>query len=129
MTTQSIAAAGLSERCAATGGNFFTDVPVADLYLLKHILHEWNDDQCKAILSNIARRIETGGRVLVIEMVIPDDNAPAAAQLMDVNMLVLVPGRERTTAQYSALFAAAGLRLLDVRPTHSPMSVLVVERA
>lgn len=128
LATRSIADAGLSERCTVVGGDFFADVPAADLYLLKHILHDWSDDQCKTILANIARRIEPNGRVLVIEMVIPDDSSPSAAQLMDVNMLVMLPGRERTVSQYAALLAAAGLSLVDVRPTHSPMSVIVAER-
>ncbi len=75
------------------------------------------------------QRQRPGGRVLLIEMVIPDDGSPSAAQFMDVNMMVLLPGRERTAAQYGQLLAGAGLRLVDVRPTHSPMQVIVAAAA
>jgi hypothetical protein len=128
MATQAIRDAGLSERCRAIGGDFFIDVPEADLYVVKHILHDWSDEQCRTLLGNIARRAKVGARVLVIEMVVPDDSSPSAAPLMDLNMLVLLPGRERTAGQYGELFSSAGLRLIDVRPTHSPMQVVVAEK-
>ncbi len=128
LATRAIADAGLSERCRAVGGDFFVDVPEADLYVLKHVLHDWSDAQCETLLSNVARRIRPGGRVLVIEMVIPDDGSPSMAQLMDLNMLAMLPGRERTEAQYGDLLRSAGLRMLGVRPTHSPMQVVVAER-
>jgi hypothetical protein len=127
-TKESIAKVGLAERCEAVGGDFFVDVPEADLYVLKHVLHDWNDAQCRTLLANVARRMQPGGRLLVIEMVIPDDRSPSAAQLMDLNMLVMLPGRERTAGQYAELFATAGLRTVDIRPTHSPMHVIVVEK-
>lgn len=66
--------------------------------------------------------------MLIIEMVVPDDATPSAAPLMDLNMLVLLPGRERTAGQYGELLSATGFRLIDVRPTHSPMQVVVAER-
>jgi hypothetical protein len=128
MATQAIAEAGLADRCRAVGGDFFVDVPAADLYVVKHVLHDWSDDQCRTLLGHIARRAKPGARVLVIEMVIPEDGTPSAAPLMDLNMLVLLPGRERTAGQYGELLAAAGLRLVDVRPTHSPMQVVVAEK-
>lgn len=128
LAEQSIAQHGLSERCRATGGDFFVDVPEADLYVLKMILHDWNDEQCRTILGNVSRRLQPGGRVLLIEMVIPDDNTPSAAQLMDLNMLAMLPGKERTARQYGALLSAAGLRLVEVLPTHSPMQVVVAEK-
>ena len=121
--------AGLADRCNAIGGDFFADVPVADLYVMKHVLHDWNDEQCKTILRNCAKHLEPGGRVLLLEMVIPDDGRPSAAQLMDLNMLVVTHGKERTAGQYAELLAAAGLRLVDVRPTHSPLQVVVADKA
>lgn len=129
LATRALAEWGLAERARAVGGDFFVDVPAADLYVLKMILHDWNDAQCTTILAHIASRIAPGGRVLVLEMVIPDDNASSAAQLMDLNMLVMLPGRERTAKQYASLFAAAGLRFVEVRPTHSPMQVVIAEKA
>ena len=126
--TSAIAKAGLTDRCCAVGGDFFVDVPVADLYVMKHVLHDWNDEQCKTILGNCAKHLQPGGRVLIIEMVIPDDGRPSAAQLMDVNMLVVTHGKERTTGQYAELLAAAGLRLVDVRQTHSPLQVVVADK-
>ncbi len=129
LAEQTIRAAQLGDRCRAIAGDFFVDVPPADLYVMKQVLHDWNDEQCRTILGNCAKHLPRGGRVLVIEMVIPDDNAPSAAQLMDLNMLVMLPGRERTAGQYAELFGAAGLRFVDVRATHSPMQVVVAEKA
>jgi len=125
---RAIEALGLADRCRAVGGDFFVDVPEADLYVLKHVLHDWNDARCRTILGHVARRMKPGGRVLLIEMVIPDDNTPGVAQLMDLNMLVMLPGRERTAAQYAELLASAGLRMTEVRPTHSPMQIVVAEK-
>jgi hypothetical protein len=128
LATKSIAEAGLSERCRAVGGDFFVDVPEADLYVLKHVLHDWNDEQCKTILANVSRRMRPGGRLLVIEMVIPDDGSPSAAALMDINMLALLPGRERSGREYGELLASAGMRLETILPTHSPMQVIVAAK-
>jgi len=126
--TAALAEAGLADRCRAVGGDFFAEVPAADLYVMKHILHDWNDEQCVTILRNCAKHLERGGRILLLEMVIPDDGRPSAAQLMDVNMLVVTHGRERTAGQYAELLAAAGLRLVDVRPTHSPLQLVVADK-
>src|SRR5262245_19920343 len=93
---QQLAADGLSSRAEAVGGDFFVDVPSGDVYLLKQILHDWNDEQCKAILSRCAKRMTAAGRLCIVEMVIPDDNSPSMAALMDLNMLVMLPGRERS---------------------------------
>ncbi len=120
-----IEARGLSGRCEVLGGDFFEAVPGgADVYILKQILHDWNDEQCVTILSNIARGLPSAGRVLVAEMVIPDDRTPTAAQLMDLNMLALLPGRERTQSEYANLFRAASLQLTSVTQTHSPFQIV-----
>ena len=115
---------GLAGRVEARGGDFFTDVPAGDVYLLKHILHDWNDDQCRTILSTCANRLHASGKVLVIEMIIPDDNSPSMAAMMDMNMLVMLPGRERSLMEYRALLNAAGLKLDRVIQTHSPFQVI-----
>jgi hypothetical protein len=115
---------GLGGRAEAVGGNFFVDVPEGDVYLLKQILHDWNDDQCRTILANCARRLAGGGRVYLVEMVIPDDNSPSFASLMDLNMMVMLPGRERTLKEYKTLLDASGLKFERLLPTHSPFEII-----
>ncbi|MFT3840153.1 MAG: methyltransferase [Myxococcaceae bacterium] len=126
---QGLEAAGLKARCEAIGGDFFQQVPQGEVFLLKQILHDWNDEQSVALLKNVAKSMRGDGRVLVVEMIIPDDNSPSPAQLMDLNMLVMLPGRERTAKEYGALFAQAGLTLTRVLPTHSPFSIVEAKRA
>jgi len=120
-----MAAQHLLGRCTVVSGDFFQSVPSADLYILKQILHDWNDEQATTILRNCAASMTPHGRVAIVEMVIPDDGAPTAAQLMDVNMLAILPGRERTQAEYSALLADGGLRFERLVPTHSPFQILL----
>ena len=121
---KAIAAIGLGERGEAVAGDFFKAVPQGDVMLLKQILHDWNDEQCITLLRNCAESLPKGGRVLVVEMVISEDGRPSPAHLMDVNMLVLLPGKERTATEYGKLFAAAGLKLERVHATHSPFSIV-----
>ncbi len=119
-----MSAAGVADRCEVVGGDFFAGVPAADVYLLKHILHDWDDAQSVRILRNCATAMRPGGRVVVVEMVIPDDGRPTLAQLMDINMLVMLPGQERSRSEYAALFDAAGLRFERLTETHSPFQVI-----
>jgi hypothetical protein len=99
-------------------------VPEGDVYLLKQILHDWNDDQCRTILANCARRLARGGRIYIVEMVIPDDNSPSFASLMDLNMMVMLPGRERALKEYKVLLDAAGLKFERLLPTQSPFQII-----
>jgi hypothetical protein len=122
-------AAGLAQRCEVVAGDFFARVPDADIYVMKQILHDWDDAQCVKILRNCAAAMRPGGRVVLVEMVIPDDGRPSLAQLMDVNMLVMLPGQERTRSEYAKLFEAAGLRLERLSETHSPFQVIEAVRA
>ncbi len=113
-------------RLSAVGGDFFDAVPEGgDLYLLKFILHDWDDARSIQILRNIRTAIRPGGRVAVIEMVLPDSIAPHPGWLMDLNMLVMTGGRERRAAQYQTLFDAAGFTTERVIPTASPMSIIL----
>jgi len=121
---KTLAAVGLGERCEAVAGDFFEAVPQGDVMLLKQILHDWNDEQCVSLLRNCADSLPKAGRVLVVEMVISEDGRPSPAHLMDVNMLVLLPGKERTATEYGKLFSAAGLKLERVHATHSPFSIV-----
>jgi len=123
-----LAAAGLAARSEVIAGDFFDEVPAGDLYLLKQVLHDWNDEQCVRILDRCARAMESAGKIMVIEMIVPDDGRPSAAQLVDLNMLVMLPGRERTAAEYAALFERAGLRLDRRIDTRGPFQILEVSR-
>jgi len=96
---------------------------------LKQVLHDWNDDQCRVILSNCAGRLTPGGRILIVEMVIPDDNAPSMAAMVDMNMLVMLPGRERSLQEYRSLLEAAGLGLDRVIETRSPFQVIEASKS
>jgi hypothetical protein len=121
---QALAALGLSDRVEAVAADFFKTVPSGDVYLLKQILHDWSDEQCVTILKNCASAMNPGGRVVVVEMVVPQDGSPSMAQMMDLNMLVLLPGRERTELEFAAVFEAAGLSRPVLTTTHSPFLLI-----
>lgn len=114
-----------SARIELVAGDFFRAAhPGADLYVLKFILHDWNDAQATTILRHIAAAMAPGGRVLVCESIVGAPNQPDPARWLDLHMMVQVGGRERTQAEFESLFAAAGLRLLRAQPTACGMSVL-----
>lgn len=116
----------VADRLEAIGGDFFASVPEGgDLYLLKFILHDWDDERSALILRNIRKAIRPDGRVAIVEMVLPDDNSPHPGRLMDLNMLAMTGGRERSAAEYAALLEPAGFRTESLTPTASPMSVLI----
>jgi hypothetical protein len=106
-------------------GSFFDAVPHGQAFFLKFVLHDWDDQHAVRILQNCRNAMSDGGRVFVIEVVLPDDTASSTAKTHDVNMLVLTGGRERTLAEYSSLISAAGLAL--VRITRTPHGVSVLE--
>ncbi len=110
--------AGVADRCETVGGDFFTDaLPDGDAYMLRQIVHDWDDARATAILANCRRALGAGGRLLVIERRIAPDRQLALPVLhIDLEMLVNVGGQERTDDEYRALFAAAGFRLTDVVP-------------
>ena len=122
--TAAASALGLAERSRALSGDFFTHVPEADIYLLKNILHDWNDEQGRRILERCRRAMRPGGRVIVIEALLGEIGEPPLAPLMDLNMMVMLPGRERTLAEYCALLKQAGLRLSKSSPIRSPLAVI-----
>lgn len=123
-----IARAGLADRCRTVGGDFFASVPAgADAYLLRHILHDWEDPDAVAILRNCREAMPPQGRVLVVEMVLPPGNTPGFGKWLDL-MMLLVAGRERTEAEYRLLFGAAGLELNRVLPTTAEVNILEAVR-
>ncbi|RKG55459.1 SAM-dependent methyltransferase [Corallococcus sp. AB011P] len=119
-----IASEGLSGRCELVAGDFFQTVPSgADAYVLKRILHDWSDEVCVDILRHCRRAMAEGGRVLVVDTVIPPGSAPHGGKVLDVMMLASLPGRERTEEDFRKLFAQAGLRLSRVIPTPAALSI------
>ena len=119
-----IARRGHSDRADVIGGDFFVAVPPADLYLLKMILHDWDDDRCVTILENCRKAMTPDGRIAIVEMIVGETSNPGPAALMDMNMLALVPGQERSLGEYDTLLSAAGLRRTAVTSTASGQSVI-----
>jgi hypothetical protein len=116
---------GLSDRVTIEAGSFFDRVPAGgDVYLLSHIIHDWNEDQCLTILGHCRRAMRPDSRLLIIEMVLPPGDAPHPGKLLDLMMLVGPGGQERTEQEYGVLLAKAGLRLTRVVPTQSAVSVV-----
>jgi len=108
-----LSGAGVSDRCSIVGGSFFESAPAADAYLLKHILHDWNDDDCARILRTLRNAAPAHARLLVIERVVGPPNEDADTKLSDLNMLVGPGGIERTRDEFAELFATGGWRLVD----------------
>ena len=121
--------AGLTGRCRAVGGNFFQSVPAGDAYLMKHIIHDWPDDQATTILRNCRKAVNHGGKLLLVELVIAPGNAANLAKIVDLEMLAIASGRERTEVEYRQLLAGAGWRLSRVLPTKSSTQIIEAEPA
>ena len=118
-------ATDLGDRCQVLEGDFFSSLPGGDCYLLANVLHDWDDARSIQILSNCRQSMSAAGKILVVERLIPENGGdPLPTLLSDINMLVLTGGQERTNAQYSALLAAAGLRLVNVTPVAFPYGVI-----
>jgi hypothetical protein len=125
-----IRAAGMTERCRFEPTDFFQAVPKgADGHLLKFILHDWNDEECATILRNCRAAIAPGGRLMVLEVIVPETPGSDFSHMMDMNMLVMTGGMERTAAEYEALFARGGFRLKRIVSSGSPFSVIEGEPA
>jgi hypothetical protein len=114
-----------TERLTVVPGDFFTDrLPRCDAYVLMNVVHDWDDERAVAILSSVATAGRAGGSVLVVETVLPSGAEPHYAKTLDVIMLAITGGRERTAEEYRALFDAAGLDLVAVAPTATAFSVI-----
>jgi hypothetical protein len=119
---------GMETRFSTTGGDFFKDpLPGADMYLLKMIMHDWNDEACRAILRNCRRSINHGGRLVVAEMVVGEPGDPGYASLADLLMMVALGGKERDVAEFEQLFADSGFRLTTTTPTSTPFVLVEAE--
>jgi 16S rRNA G1207 methylase RsmC len=119
-------AEGVLERCHLAAGNFFESVPEGgDAYILKHIIHDWDDERAMAILKQCHKVMPDNGKLLVAEKVIPPGNQPFLGKFFDLHMLAVNSGgRERTEAEYRALFEKAGFKLTRIVPKQDEISIL-----
>jgi hypothetical protein len=121
---------GVSDRVELVEGDFFKAVAVeADLYLLKHIIHDWDDPTNRTILGNIRSNMPEGAKVLIIETVVPEGNVPHFSKVIDLEMLMTPGGLERTPAEFEKLLTESGFRLLRIIPTNGLMSIIEAEKA
>jgi hypothetical protein len=118
-------AKGIAERCTLESGDFFEAVPKgSDAYIMKGVLHDWDDERCAKILANCCAAMNEKGRVLVADSVIPPGNDPDRGKLADVQMLVITGGRERSKQEFAKVFREAGLKLTRIVPTKCPLSIV-----
>lgn len=118
---------GLADRCAFQAGSFFESIPSgADVYLIKSVIHDWDDERSRTILTRCREAMRGDAVLLVLEWIVPDRVGPADASIVgtDLNMLVMVGGQERTESEYRELIASAGLRVTRVIPTPAAMSLI-----
>jgi ubiquinone/menaquinone biosynthesis C-methylase UbiE len=120
-----IQSSSLGSRCQLIAGNFFESIPPgADAYLMRHIIHDWTDEQCHTILTNCRKVMKPAAKLLVVEMVIPPGNSPHWGKLLDLNMMMIPGGKERSEQEYAQLFARAGFRLTRVVSTRIELGVV-----
>lgn len=121
---------GVRDRVELVEGDFFTEIPVAaDAYILKHIIHDWYDDNCEKILGCIRKSMPDDGRVLIVDAVIPPGNDPHPGKMLDLEMLISPGGVERTAAEFETLLANSGFRLTRIIPTPAPVSIVEAVKA
>jgi hypothetical protein len=126
---QAIQARGLADRCEVIEGSFFDPLPAGrDAYLLSHVIHDWDEASCLKILARVHDAMPANGRLLIVEQVIPDGNAFHPGKYLDMVMLVITGGRERTGSEYGDLLGKAGLTLTRVVPTASAVSVVEAQK-
>jgi hypothetical protein len=122
-----IEAMGLRGRCEAVVGDFFKAVPEGgDAYIMKHIIHDWDDERASVILKNIHKALKgnPAGKVILLEAVIQPGNAPDLGKLIDIEMLLMPGGRERTADEFAALLEKSGYEMTRIVPTQSPLCVI-----
>ena len=122
---QSIGNDAWNRRCSYVIGDFFSSVPqAADAYLLCGVIHDWDEPRAVRILKNCRRAMAAKGRVLIVDMVVPDTDAMSFSKLLDLNMLAMTGGRERTNGEFHALLDAADYKLTRIIPTMAPQSII-----
>jgi len=121
---------GVADRVDIQSGSFFESVPAGhDAYLLSHIIHDWDDGENATILKNVRRAMKPDGKLLIVEMVLPEGDEPHMGKMLDMMMLLVPGGEERTPSEYEALLAPNGFRMTRVVPTNSAVSVVEAVRA
>jgi hypothetical protein len=123
-----IEAAGLEDRLETVAGNFFQSVPAGgDAYIMKWIIHDWDDEKSNTILRNCRSQMPANGKLILVDSVVPETNEPHFSKFIDLNMLVMTGGKERTEKEFAQLLADAGFTLLRVIPTDLPTSIIEAE--
>lgn len=118
-------AAGLADRCKTVGGDFFKSVPAGgDAYIMKWIIHDWNDEKAITILRNCRNQMSQNDKLIVVDCVVPETDEPDFSKFIDLNMLVMTGGKERTAKEFDQLLGAAGFKLLRVIPTDLPTAIV-----
>jgi hypothetical protein len=120
-----LASHGMTTRVSVVTGSFFETVPAGhDAYLLSHVIHDWDEDQCQTILRNCRRAIDRNGRLLIVETVLPEGDTPHPGKMLDMMMLVGPGGQERTPNEYREMLSRAGFQMTRVVPTTSDVSIV-----
>jgi SAM-dependent methyltransferase len=120
----------LAGRMSHQSGDMFEAVPEADVYLMKHILHDWNDDESRQILHVVRKSVREGGRLLLIEWLVPSSNEQHIATLLDIHMLCVSTGRQRTRAEFATIGADSGWHVANVLDVpHSPLAIVELDPA
>jgi SAM-dependent methyltransferase len=116
-------------RSQFIGGDMFQDVPPANVYILKHIIHDWDDERCLQLLRNCYTRMKGNGRIICIDAVLPPmgNTGSIAAKFLDVNVMVCIPGKERTLEQWQALYNAAGFKIGSIVPIQDNFGTSIIE--
>jgi hypothetical protein len=123
-----IEAAGLADRCETIAGDFFKSVPAGgDAYIMKWIIHDWNDELATTILKNCRNQIRANGKLILVDCVVPETDEPHFSKFIDLNMLVMTGGKERTAREFEKLLEGAGFKLSRVIPTDLPTSIVEAE--
>ncbi len=116
---------GVAGRCQIVGGNFFASIPPGgNIYIMKQILHDWDDERALAILRNCHLAMQPNGKLLLVETLVPTGNGPSHAKLLDLEMLLALGGKERTEKEYRELYAGAGFRLTQIIPTLAGLHII-----
>lgn len=121
---------GVTDRVTMVEGNFFENVPVeADVYILKHITHDWDDERDVRILANIGSNMKADSKLLIVDAVLSGPNEPDLGKVIDLEMLLLPGGLERTAEEFDALLRSAGFKMTRIIPTKGPMSIIEAVKA
>lgn len=119
---------GIQDRCRFIAGSFFERIPEGgDLYMMKNVLHDWNDEACRQILSNLRKIMNVTSRLLIMEVIIEKGNQPSFGKMTDMLMMVAAGGKERTRAEFYRLLQKAGFNILSIRRTVSPLWIIEAE--